>query len=99
VRFVDHDQFALRVERGPAVVSLEVLIQSGKIRDDDVRLLADAGLLLAFRVAVVDADRDVQSERIEEIVEFPLLVAAERLRRIDEQRAHVRILPKTSRDV
>jgi len=49
------------VEVCPQVVTLQILIQTDEVRDYDVALIADARLFLALRVAIVDADTDLQS--------------------------------------
>ncbi len=70
VGFVDHDERAVRVKRRPPVVTLEVLVQSRDVGDDDVRLLADPRFRLGVGVAVVDADRDVDAEVPKQLLEF-----------------------------
>ena len=89
VGLVDDDQFEVRVEAVPAavsVVSREVDVQPGRVRQDDVRLPADAPLPVLVGVAVVDADRRVDVPVVPElVVQRPLLVAGQRLHREQTQ--------------
>ena len=91
VRLVDdHDVEAVQELRPRAVVGEDPDVQHVRVRQDDVRPLADRRALLARRVAVVDrrADLLVQAERVQRA----RLVLRERLRRVEVERARRRLL-------
>ena len=90
VRLVDDDDREVGEEIAPArVVGQHADVQHVRVREDQVRAAADLRALLARRVAVVD--RRPQLLVQPEAVQRARLVLRERLRRIEVERAGVRV--------
>jgi hypothetical protein len=89
VRLVDDDVAEVRQHVAPAVVVGEhANVEHVRVRQDDVRPLADLPALVGRRVAVVDGGPDA---RRAELREAARLVLRERLRRIEVERAELRL--------
>ena len=90
VRLVDDDDREVGEEVAPlAVVGQDPHVQHVGVREDEVRAPADLRALLARRVAVVDRGPDLLGQP--EGVDRARLVLRERLRRIQVQRARLRV--------
>ena len=89
VRLVDHDVAQVREHVAPAVVVRQhAHVEHVRVREDEVRPLADLPALLAGRVAVVDRRPQLREP---ERRELPRLVLRERLRRVEVERAQLRL--------
>ena len=88
VRLVDDDVAEVREHVSPAVVVREDAdVEHVRVREDDVRPLADLPAALARRVAVVDRGAEPLQP---ELRERARLILRERLRRIEVERARLR---------
>ena len=89
VRLVDDDVAEVREDVSPAVVVREDAdVEHVRVREDDVRPLADLPAPLARRVAVVDRRaKPLQPE----LGERARLILRERLRRVEVERARLRL--------
>ena len=89
VRLVEHDVAQIREDVSPPIVVREHAdVQHVRVREDDVGATADLAAVLGRRVSVVDRSPHAgQSER----VEGAKLVLRERLRRVEEESAELRI--------
>jgi hypothetical protein len=89
VRLVDDDVAEVREHVSPAVVVREDAdVEHVRVREDEVRPLADLPAALARRVAVVD--RRLQALE-PQLAERARLVLRERLRRVEVERARLRL--------
>ena len=89
VRLVDDDEAEVREHVAPAIVPREDPdVEHVRVRQEDVRPLADLPALLGLRVAVVDRRlHALQPERLQR----PCLILSERLRRVEVERAALRL--------
>ena len=89
VRLVDDDVAQVREDVAPAVVVREDAdVEHVRVREDDVRPLADLPASLARRVAVVDRGPEALEP---ELGERSGLILRERLRRVEVERPGLRI--------
>ena len=89
VRLVDDDVAEVREDVSPAVVVREDAdVEHVRVREDDVRPLADLPAPLARRVAVVDRGPEPLQP---ELRERARLILRERLRRVEVERACLRL--------
>ena len=89
VRLVDDDVAEVREDVSPAVVVREDAdVEHVGVREDDVRPLADLPAPLARRVAVVDRRAETLQP---ELGERARLILRERLRRVEVERARLRV--------
>jgi hypothetical protein len=90
VRLVDDDEREVREHVAPhAVVRQHADVQHVRVREDQVRAVADRAPLLARGVAVVDR---VPEEALADARERARLVLRERLRRVEVERAGARVV-------